>query len=196
MKETSEVTIPDCIKEINGMVSITTDTWSYRVYKGYLSLTIHWVDKHWVLRHVLLDFVRFATTHNSNTTSTLLFVLLGDWNQLDKVRAIITDSTDDMISAMTKWTNKLNLRNNTNRYVSDIHVRYIEHVVNLAVRDCFKDIQTYVNQIKSLLSEMRCSVDSRDIYEVTQLQLGVTVPFPYLDVSSRWSSTFNMIRNP
>lgn len=131
------------------MLSITKDAWSSRVYKGYLSLRIYWVDNHWALRHVFLYFVRFQTPQNGNTASTWLFELLGNCNVLDKVRAITTENASDMISAMTKLTNMLNLRNISNCYVSDIHVRFIAHVDNLSMGDCLKDVHIYVNQIRS-----------------------------------------------
>lgn len=64
-------TISNCIKEIlkekhlkikkeaepsQGDVSLTTESWSSRMYKGYISLKVHWVDKNWCLMSILLDF--------------------------------------------------------------------------------------------------------------------------------------------
>lgn len=43
-------------KEDNpGMVSLTNDAWSSRIYKGYLSLTIQRVDTEWCLHHCWLS---------------------------------------------------------------------------------------------------------------------------------------------
>lgn len=47
--------------------------------------------------------------------------------------------------------------------------------------------------IRALLSAIRCSVKRRDLYEITEKQLGLTVSLPSLDVETRWSSTFTMI---
>lgn len=194
MCKSTEISIRDILKDIPGMVSFTTDAWSSRVYKGYLSVTMHWIDKTWCLRHVLLDFVRFPTPHNGETTSTLLFDLLSSWHLLSKVKAITTDNASDMCSAMSKLTDMMNIRNNSARCVQDIHVRCIAHVVNIAVKDCLAEVHDHISQIRALLSAIRSSVKRRDIFETTQRQLGLTVGMPSLDVPTRWSSTFTMIR--
>lgn len=115
MRNSDETKIRDTLSQIPGMVSLTTDAWSSRVYKGYLSITIHWVDKDWTLRNVLLDFVKFPTPHNGENTSTLLFELFFKWNILVTVKAITTDNAPDMCSAMEKLTSSLNFRTNTSR---------------------------------------------------------------------------------
>lgn len=195
MQKAQEVSMKDKLKDIPGMVNVTTDAWSSRVYKGYLSITIHWVDKDWCLRNVLLDFVRFPTPHNGETTSNVLFELLSYWNIIGSVKAITTDNASDMCTAMAKLIDKMNIKNNTNRRVCDMHVRCIAHVVNLAVKDCLNDVHQEINSVRSLLSAIRCSVKRRDAYEHAERQLGLTVSLPSLDVPTRWSSTFNMIKN-
>lgn len=75
-----------------------------------------------------------------------------------------------------------NITNNKSRTVSDLHLRCIAHVVDLAVKDCLTDINAQINQIRSLLSVMRCSINRSDMYEDTQRQLGLTVALPSMDV--------------
>lgn len=75
MQKSHELSMRDAMKEIPGMVSLTNDTWSSGVYKGYLSPAMHWVDRDWIFLHVLLDFQWSPTPHNGETASTLLFEL-------------------------------------------------------------------------------------------------------------------------
>lgn len=84
--KSTEISIKDSLKDVPGIVRLTTDARSSRVYKVYLSIMMHWIDKTWCLRHVFLHFVRFPTAHNAETTSTLLFELLSSWNSLQKSR--------------------------------------------------------------------------------------------------------------
>lgn len=195
LRDSYEITTKDLLKDIPGMVSITTDAWSSQMYRGYLSLTLHWVDKEWVLRHVLLDFVRFPKPHNGTTNSSILMELLTHWNLTSKLRAVTTDNASDICSAMEKLLDMLNIRNNTSTVITNFHVRCIAHVVHLAVGECLKDIHGNVSLSWSLLSAIRWSIKRRDIYEKTQKQLEITVSLSCLDVLTRWSSTFNMIRN-
>lgn len=44
-----------------------------------------------------------------------------------------------------------------------------------------------------MICAIRCSVKRRDLFESTQKHLNVSVPFPVLDIETRWSSTFNMV---
>lgn len=179
------------ITDIPGMVSLTTDAWSSRLYKGYLSAMLHWIDKQWMLEHVLLDFVRFSTPHKGATTSTLRFEILSNWNLLLKIRAVTTDNASDMCSAFLKFNDMLNIRKNTTRWLFDIHVRFIAHVINLAVSDCLKDFHENVIQIRSLIQAIRSSLKQRDIFEATQNQLRLEARLPFLDVPTRWNSLFD-----
>lgn len=77
----------------------------------------------------------------------------------------------DMCAAMGRLTDKLNIRNNINCTVGDIHALFIFHVVDLAVKDCWTEVHEQINQIRSLLSVIRPSVKQRDIYKTTQPQL-------------------------
>lgn len=108
-----EIKIKDNIRVIPDMVSLTTDAWSLRFYKGYLAITMLWVDRDWCLQNVLLDFVRFPTPHNEDTTSSTFFDLLAHRDLLGKVRTATTNNASYMCAAMLKLTKALNTRNNT-----------------------------------------------------------------------------------
>lgn len=62
----------DSFKSIPGKANITTYAWLSRVYKGYLTTTLHWVDRNLVMHSIVLEFVRFSTPHNTETAATLL----------------------------------------------------------------------------------------------------------------------------
>lgn len=89
----------------------------------------------------------------------------------------------------------LNIRNNTNRTVCGIYVRFIAHVVNLAVKVCLPEVHEQINQTKSLLSSMRSSVKRHGVCKATQRQLGLIVAMTSLGVQNQWSSTSKMTKN-
>lgn len=136
MKSSYALKLAEKIKDIPGSVSITTDAWSSRAFRGYLSVTMHWVDKSWVLRNVIIDFIRFPTTLNGQTTCKMLIEVLSKWNLTSKLRAVSTDNSADMICAMEHLSIQLNAQNGIVKHIEDIHVRCIAHVVNLAVKNC------------------------------------------------------------
>lgn len=183
MRKTGEIKICDKLSHIQGMVSLTMDAWSSRVYMGYFSVTIHLVDKYWRLRNVLLDFVRFPMPQNGETTSALLFELWSNCSLLGSLKATKTENTSDMCFATTMLTNMLNIRNNTSCLVVEIHVQCIAHVwciahvVNLVVEDCVRDMHEHVNQSDAYYQNcsLQSSVKHHDICETTKRQLGITV---------------------
>lgn len=69
-----------------------------------------------------------------------------------------TENESDTIAAMGNLVDMLNIRNIINKSVNEVHVRGIAHIVNLAVKDCLKGVQSQNIQISSLLSAMRYSV--------------------------------------
>ena len=60
------------IEKIPGRVALTLDGWSSRVTKGYLVVTLHWIDNEWCLKNAVLEFKYFPAPHNLYTTSELV----------------------------------------------------------------------------------------------------------------------------
>lgn len=45
IKSTYEIQIAGKIKDILGAVNLSTKVWSSYVYRGYIAVTMHWIDK-------------------------------------------------------------------------------------------------------------------------------------------------------
>lgn len=91
LQKSVEIRMEKLIKETSSMVSFTNNTWSLRVYCGYLSPTMHSVDWNWVFRPVLLEFERFFIHQNASKTSTMPFELISQWKLPHKVKSITVD---------------------------------------------------------------------------------------------------------
>lgn len=121
-----EVKIKVKRNEISWTVSITSEAWSLYIFKGYLSLTLHWVDRNWCLQNVMFVFARLLILHNDQKTSTLRFELLFYCKLIGKVNIVTTDNASGIVAAMGRLTDVINIRNNIKRSVDDIHVRRLE----------------------------------------------------------------------
>lgn len=171
--------------------------WVSRVTLGHLTfikVIYPSVNGEWVLRNALLDFMRFPTSHNVETILTMLFELLSNSNTLGNIRAITKDNANVICSAMGKWWTMLNIWNSTLKVLTDLHLRCIAHVINLATCDCLKKVHGQIDQIRSLLSALGSSIKRHGIFESTRRQLRLTVTLPGLDVVTRWSSSFEMVQ--
>lgn len=115
------------------------------------------------------------------------------------MRAITTDNSSDVIAIITH-RNKNLLELNMTRYrfsaLSDFHVRCIAQVINISVKYFLRLIRNLVSNVPSVINSIRCFFKRRQMYNDirVELQIGAHVTVPPLDVETRWSSTFTMLR--
>merc|ERR1712232_629443 len=56
-----------------GKVSFTTDAWSSKTAKGYMTITAHYLDEHFFHHSFMLSFKRHPTPHTGATVSQLIY---------------------------------------------------------------------------------------------------------------------------
>ena len=100
-------------------VSITADTWSSRVYKGYMVLTAHWINSEWEHKSTVLDLVRFAIPRTGEAAAALIFNVLEHWGLSRKVRTITTDIAGDICVGVGLLREKLYRVGQTYRSLDD-----------------------------------------------------------------------------
>lgn len=76
-----------------------------------------------------------------------------------------------------------------------VHVRCAALVIHLAVKDCMGTLQKRMNKIRKLLKAIRASDKRRDIYESVKVEFNSRKDLTDLDVETRWSSTFTMLKS-
>lgn len=177
-------------------VCLTCDAWSSRVYRGYMTITVHFIDNSWKMKSCLLDFVRFKTPHTGEASFGILHDTIKTW-ELDKmVHSITTDNAADIVRGVEILRSVLYAETYLDQYRPrrSFHVRCIAHVLNLAVKECMQLVHDKLEKVRRLLSSIRCSVKRRALFNDIKVEMGVRCELPGLDVETRWSSTFDMIR--
>ena len=182
------------LEEIPGRVALTADGWSSRIMRGYFVITVHWIDKKWVLRHSVLEFKYFPPPHNQFSTAQLMMSILKEFSLETRVRSITTDSGSEMAPAMEQvrlWLND----DRSMGLEASWHVRCICHIINRCVVDAQNTVQSEVTKIRSMLKAIRISSARRKKYGDIQILLGYQTKkeVPNLDVETRWNSMFKMI---
>lgn len=170
IQELLEVSMRNLVWDIPFTASATIHASPSCVYKGHSAFTMYWMDRNWGLRRVRLDFQIFSTPHCRENTSTLLFNLLSKSNLQENVWVVTTDNASNMSSAITKLIHILSNKNNKMRPVTEIHVRFIEHGVNLHTLDFLNDVHVYVNQIYVLVQRIWAFVKQREICDFAREQ--------------------------
>lgn len=77
--------------------SLTCESWSSRVHKGFMAVMFHWIDKEWNMKSVLLDFVCFKTPHTGKASYSMLMNIIKTWNLEKLVHSIKTDNAADIV---------------------------------------------------------------------------------------------------
>lgn len=195
--EERRTNVRSILSERKCRISLTADAWSSRVYKGYMVVTGHWIDNDWVLRSIVLEFKRFLTPHTGDAACEFMYDVINDWGIKRKLMCITTDNASDMISGVRK----LNMKITADLGEVDVelrkaffHIRCISHIINLGVKECMKALSTHITQLRVVLNAMRSSVKRRDLFEEVCGELRISQELPSLDIETRWSSTFLMVK--
>lgn len=163
-------------------VALTTDLWTSRQTKGYITVTAHYITSEWVLKSAVLETTCIVGSHTAENIAQHLREICDKWNIFDKVRTIVTDNAANITAAIQK----LNKR----------QIPCFAHTLNLVVQEAIKntpDVLDVRDKIKQIVAFFHHSVKATD--KLTQLQEQNNEPVKKLiqDVETRWNSTFYMI---
>ena len=140
-----------------GRVSLTSDLWSSMITDGYLSLTAHFIDKHWNLKKRLLNYTIMPPPHTGVNLCEKIYELLCEWGIEHKVFAMTLDNASSNICFINLLISQLNIRN---LLVSDgeyMHIRCCAHILNLVVQKDLKDIDHCIEKIRESIKYLKNS---------------------------------------
>ena len=108
-------------------VALTTDDWTSRAGRGYMSLTAHFVDSKWDLQSKVISVSRITESQTGEHIAKELEESMKTWNIDKKVVAVVTDGAKNMMKA--------------GRLLTDVdHVYCFAHNLNLAVKDTLENL--------------------------------------------------------
>lgn len=76
--------------------------------RGYLGVTIHYVDSNWHLCNFLLDIIPFTIRHTGGNIAQEIVRILDEFNISNKIIALTTDNESAMIVCGREVANALN----------------------------------------------------------------------------------------
>ncbi|KAL2929898.1 putative AC transposase [Bienertia sinuspersici] len=156
--------ISDRLHSISSRICLTCDGWTACTSRAYFALTAHFIDNDWKLNAFVLNFRRFPPPHDGESIFQFVKSLLNEWDIEKKVFSITLDNA----SANDKMVEKLR---------KDVH----------SSSPLPLDVVRFIDS-----SDARLSAFDKAI-----LDCGDRTSFRgklVLDVTTRWNSTYNMIR--
>ncbi|KAL5789667.1 hypothetical protein ACOSQ2_004555 [Xanthoceras sorbifolium] len=133
------------LENIESKVAITTDMWTSSTKVGYMVVTMHFIDKSWVLHSRIMRFIHVLSPYDAKSLGDQLMKCLLDWNVDRKLYVITVDNcstNDSMIDKIkNKFSDALLLGGKL------FHLRCCAHILNLVVRDGLKVIAEGIEKL-------------------------------------------------
>ncbi|XP_076042318.1 zinc finger BED domain-containing protein 4-like [Oratosquilla oratoria] len=163
-------------------ISLTTDIWTSRQTKGFITVTAHFISQDWTLHSAVLETVCMTKAHTSENIAEELTLVSNKWNIKEKICSIVTDNAANIKAAV----NEMNIR----------QVPCFAHTLNLVVQDAIRntaDVRKVKEKVKRVVTFFHHSVKASD--KLIQLQQQHNHPVKKLlqDVDTRWNSTYYMM---
>ncbi|KAL0345675.1 UNVERIFIED_CONTAM: putative AC transposase [Sesamum radiatum] len=173
------------------LLEMSTDMWtSSNNNRGFMAVTGHFIDDHWILQSCILRFTYVPAPHTTEVLADKLVDALVDWNIDRKVSTITVDNCTTNDAMINHLLDKLP----TNEMPLDrkvLHMRCCAHILNLIVKDGLEIISGSIERIRDSVVYWSASPGRIEKFEETARQLPVNCTKKLcLDCKTRWNSTY------
>jgi len=192
--ESEKEALAKIIKGVD-FISLTTDLWTSNQTLSYMCLVAHYIDSDWKMQYRVLNFFELDPPHKGPVIGQAAYDCVAAWKIEDKIISLTLDNAANNDGAIRGLRARFAARQGYAFSAKYFHVRCCAHIINLVVNDG-------TTALASLIENLRCTVKylkkspSRmhkfvEICRSLALQIGEGMR---LDVSTRWSSTYKMLR--
>ena len=118
----------------NHTIHLTTDTWTSTCQKiNYMVITAHFVDDDWVMHKRVINFKR-VNSHRGEDIGRVLLKCINEWG-IKNVMTITVDNISSNDKALKYLIEHLPRMYDNGKH---FHIKYMRHILNLAVKDGLK----------------------------------------------------------
>jgi hypothetical protein len=186
------------LKTLKCRFSATMDMWTSCQNKGYMCVTIHWIDDNWHMQKRIISFFNVKGRHTGAKLSETFTEVMVKWYIENRLFALTLDNASSNEVAVNDIVSDLK-ENGNGSLVCDgmfFHVRCACHILNLVARDGLKVISGTLKKIKSLVLAVKGSPLQWEELMKRATEAGLdTKRGIQMDVSTRWNSTYLMLRD-
>lgn len=165
-------------------ICITCDIWTSRTNDAYLAITGHYIDgQDFSMKSVLLECVPLEGSHTAHMLSVEIKRVTDEWKVSDKVILSVSDNGANIRKALMDLGWK--------------HFGCYAHTLNLAVSSALgssEELNGLLTKARNIVSYFKRSTQAWEKLKKYQEQAGKSPKRPLQDVSTRWNSTFYMLR--
>ncbi|KAK9123785.1 hypothetical protein Sjap_013387 [Stephania japonica] len=128
--------------------AITTDMWtSNNEKKGFMAITVHYIDDEWIIRSRIIRFVYVPFPYNTETLCETLVNCLKDWNLDNGLSTLTLDNCSTDVSLVNLVVNKLS---SSNLWMDEklMHMHCCARILNLIVKDGLDVISDAIENVR------------------------------------------------
>jgi hypothetical protein len=114
-------------------VSVTLDGWTSPNTKGFMGITVHYIDETWTLQSLIFDFIPLPDAHTGEKLCEAFVATCDRFGILPKLLGITTDNAGNMGTLLAHLEGVCRDRGIVFKK-KEQHVRCVAHVTNLGVQ--------------------------------------------------------------
>ena len=177
-------------------VAVTTDSWTSKAVRSFSTFTVHWLDSNWQFKSFVLATRPLDGRHTADNLAKQFCSIMDEFKLTEKVAAIVHDEAANMVAASRLIKEQLG--------TSCRSVACAAHMLQTCLRhtlDSSKPVQKLLADGRRLVSFFHHSSHASDNLNAAQLSyakdnnINMQQPLRVIqDVSTRWNSTYYMLK--
>lgn len=165
-------------------ISVTTDLWSSTANDDYLSITVHFINSEFELKHFCLEVIPFPEqSHTGENIRNVILQTFADWNLAEaKLVAVVRDNGRNVVKALEES--------------GFTHISCLAHTLQLVVNKGIlssPSVSHLTANCRRVVGHFKHSVVACKLLKKAQKTLNLPEHLMIQDEPTRWNSTLHMI---
>lgn len=119
------------IRDHDSRVAITTDMWTSKTQTSFVATTMHWIDKSFKLKNILLTFLPLDGSHNSDMILAFFLETVHNYKLNDKISYITLDNASANLKFLKNLAISKSIPDSYSKPLENNHARCLAHVFHL-----------------------------------------------------------------
>jgi hypothetical protein len=163
-----------------------------------MCVTLHWIDDSWHIQKIIMGFFHVEEMHSGIKLARCFTEVMVKWFVEKKLFSLTLDNASNNLVVVKDIIQDLRV-NASSYFICDgifFHIRCACHILNLVARDGLAVVSKALEKIKTLVLTVKGSPLQWEELMKHATECGVdTSKGIQLDVSTRWNSTYMMLRD-